>query len=248
MSRLPSHSILNFARNDIQRFNDLTMQSMLAVNLDNILFFLLIAVAALFQLLSKAVSKGRKAPDETPESPPAKIPPPIRRLPTESDADRIRKFLEALGQPPSSTPPPPVAPRADIPPRPLAPVQPPPVIPGTWRLPREQRQKPDVNQRESRPAQQPSRLQEVVPPPVPAPATLGFEVYEALPVELQQPPSIKAPVEAVAANTRLQAQGKDFKSDLATLLRSKSGLRQAIILREIFGPPRGLDLMGAVME
>ncbi|HEY4258274.1 MAG TPA: hypothetical protein VGM66_13760 [Candidatus Udaeobacter sp.] len=216
---------------------------MLAVNLDNILFFLLIAVAALFQLLSKAVGKGRKPPDETPQSPPAKMPPPIRRAPAESDADRIRKFLEALGQPPTTTPPPPVARRTDVPPRPLAPVQPPPVIPGTWRLPREQRQKPDVIQRESRPPEQPSRLQQVVPPPVPAPATLGFEVYEAFPAELQQPPSIKAPVEAVAANTRLRAKGTDFKSDIATLLRSKSGLRQAIILREIFGSPRSLQTL-----
>ena len=123
------------------------MQSIIAVSLDNLLFFLLIAFAALFQLLSKAVSKSKKESDETPRSPTPNMPPPIRRVPAESDADRIRKFLEALGQPPSSTPPSPVLPRTDIPPRRLAPVQPPPVIPGVWRLPREQRQKPDVTQR-----------------------------------------------------------------------------------------------------
>src|SRR5207244_4780799 len=135
---------------------------MIAVSLDNLLFFLLIAVAALFQLLSKALSKSKKEPDETPsESPTPQRPPPIRRVPAESDADRIRKFLEALGQPPSSTPPPPVLPRTDIPPRRLAPVQPPPVIPGVWRLPREQRQKPDVTQRESRPPEPRSRFQDV---------------------------------------------------------------------------------------
>jgi hypothetical protein len=32
----------------------------------------------------------------------------------------------------------------------------------------------------------------------------------------------------------------DLKSDIASLLGSKSGLREAIILREIFGPPAGL--------
>src|SRR5206468_7491610 len=149
---------------------------MLAVSLDNLLFLLLIAVAALFQLLSKAVSKaGKSDSNETSGSPRPQTPRPIQRAPRESDADRIREFLEALGQPPTSTPPPPVAPRTDIPPRRLAPVRPPPVIPGTWRLPREQRQKPDVTQRESRPPEQPSRLQEIVPPPVSA-ATPAFEV------------------------------------------------------------------------
>jgi hypothetical protein len=39
------------------------------------------------------------------------------------------------------------------------------------------------------------------------------------------------------------AKGEDFKSDIATLLASNSNLRQAIILREIFGPPRGLQAM-----
>src|SRR5438552_8905231 len=129
---------------------------MFAVSLDNLLFFLLIAVAALFQLLSKALSKSKKEPDETPRSPTPKIPPPVRRLPAESDADRVRKFLEALGQPPSSTPPPPVVPRTDIQPRRLAPVQPPPVIPGVWRLPRERAEKPDVSQGVSAPLGQPA--------------------------------------------------------------------------------------------
>ena len=74
-----------------------------------------------------------------------------------------------------------------------------PYIPGAWRLPRERREKPDVSQRESAPPEQPSRLQEIVPPPVPPPAAPAFEVHEALPVELQQPPIIKTPVEAYAA-------------------------------------------------
>jgi hypothetical protein len=214
---------------------------MIAVSLDNLLFFLLIAVAALFQLLSKTISKaGKSNSNETSSSPRPQTPRPIQRVPRESDADRIRKFLEALGQPPTSTPPPPVAPRTDVLPRPLAPVQPPPVIPGGWRLPREQREKPDVSQRESAPLEQPSRLQQIVPPPVPPPAAPAFEVHEAVPVELQQPPIIKPPVEAYAA-TQAIAKRADFTMNIATLLVSKSRLREAILLREILGPPRGLQ-------
>jgi hypothetical protein len=214
---------------------------MIAVSLDNLLFFLLIAVAALFQLLSKAISKARKSDsNETSSSPGPQTPRPIQRAPRESDADRIRKFLEALGQPPSSTPPPPVAPRTDIPARRLAPVQPPPVIPGMWRLPRQRPEKPDVSQKESAPREQPNRLQQIVPSPVPPPAAPAFEVHEGLPVELQQPPITTRPVEAYAAAAQTIAKRADFRMNLATLLASKSSLRDAILLREILGQPRGL--------
>ena len=216
---------------------------MLALSLDNLLFFLLIAVAALFQLLSKAVSRaGKSESDKTPSAPRPQTPRPIQRAPRESDADRIRKFLEALGQPPTSTPPPPVAPRTDIPPRRLAPVQPPPVIPGAWRLAREQRQKPDVSQRKTPTPEQPSRVREIISSPRPAPAAAAFEVHEAArPLEVQQQPIVRTPVETYATANQAGVQRADFKMNYATLLGSKSGLREAIIVREIFGPPRGLQ-------
>jgi len=214
---------------------------MIAFSLDNLLFFLLIAVAALFQLLSKTISKAKKSDsNETSSSPTPQAPRPIQRAPRESDADRIRKFLEALGQPPSSTPPQPVLPRTDIPPRRLAPVQPPPALQRVWRLPRERAEKPDVSERESRPYERPSHLQEIPPPPVTAPVAATFEVHEALPVE-PQPSIIKTPVESDATASQVVAKRAGSKRDIATLLRSKSSLREAILLREILGQPRGLQ-------
>ena len=213
---------------------------MIAVSLDNFLFLLLIVVAALFQLLSKAVNKtGKNDSNETSTSSKPQTPRPIQRAPRESDADRIRKFLEALGQPPSSTPPPPVLPRTDISPRPLARVQPPPVLTPAWGLP----QKRDVIQTKSRPPDQPSRFQQILPPPVPTSTTPAFEIHETLTADLQQP-AIMTPAEAYGAPKGFEvAKTADFKRDIATLLASKTSLREAILVREILGTPRGLQAM-----
>jgi hypothetical protein len=83
-------------------------------------------------------------------------------------------------------------------------------------------------------------LQQIVPPPVPASAAATFEVHEALPVE-PQPSIIKTPVESDATASQVVAKRAGSKRDIATLLGSKSSLREAILLREILGQPRGLQ-------
>jgi hypothetical protein len=220
---------------------------MIAAHFENLIFLLLLVVAGLFQLLSRMASKMRQE-GENPEEEMRKsistsrTRPPTPRAPAESDEERIRKFLEALGQPAASRPPPPVVPRMDIPPRPLAPVQPP--LPQAWKVIREGRRKPDVIRRETPPPESARRVEKIFPPAIPG--VPAFEVHEG-PLPIEPPPIIKAPVEAYAAATRPVAKGADFKTDIATLLASKSGLRGAIILREIFGPPRSLqplDLVG----
>jgi len=208
---------------------------MIALTLDNVLFLLLIAAAALFQLLSKVLSKASKnPPDKTLTAPAREKQAPIRKAPAESDAERVRKFLEALGQPPSSAPPRPVLPRTDIPPRPLAPVQPPPVIPSAWRLPRDRRQ---------RPPEQPARVEKSSGSPLPAAAGMpSFDIHEvASPLAVQEQRIVKTPVEPYAAATRAVGKRADLNADIAILLASQSGLRKAVMLREIFGPPRGLQ-------
>jgi hypothetical protein len=212
------------------------MRSVIALHFENLLFLLLIAVALLFQLLTRAATKGkgnqaeRTSPPSTPE-----LPPPIRRVSMEPDTERIRKFLEALGQPPTSRPPQPVAPRMEIPPQPLAPVHPPtPHLPPEWKLIREERRKRDVIQRESPTPASVKRVEKIFPPIITgAPA---FEVHVG-PFPLEQPPIVKAPVPAYAPPMPPVAKGE---TDIAILLTSKSGLRDAIIFREILGPPRGL--------
>jgi hypothetical protein len=211
---------------------------MIAVHLDNLLFLLLVAVAVLFQLLAKAASKTRKDQTRRTSTPIPRTPSPIPRGPRASDEEQIRKLLEALGHPPTSRPPPPVVARTDIPLRPLAPVQPPVLQPTSpWILHREERRKREVIPKEGAPSPTVARVEKITPPKITgAPA---FEVQEGpLPIEL--PPTIKAPAEAYAVATRTIAKTDEARSDMATLLGSKSGLRAAMILREILGPPRGL--------
>jgi len=204
---------------------------MLAVHLENLLFLLLLVVAGLFQLLGKAARKTNTDEAEQTSKPPPRTRKPIPRASTESDQERIRKFLEALGQPPVSRPPPPALPRTDIPPRPLAPVHPP--LAPIWQLTRAERRKPGPPPERPKPAEK-----TFAPATTPVPA---FEVHEE-PPQVEPPPAIKTPVEAYAAATRPISKGEGFKADIATMLASKSSLREAIILREILGSPRGLRM------
>jgi hypothetical protein len=204
------------------------------MHLDSILFILLIAMAALFRLLASKAGESKKGAQKTNQrstvTPQASE--PIRRAPSETDAERIRRFLEALGQPATSTPPPPVVPRTNIPPRPLAPVQPPP---GPFSMPRgrltsEERRKRHVILHET---------------PVVAPRVVEVREQE---VQIESRGDIKSPEEAYAPPADSKMKDARASADIAKLLRSSTGQRNAIILREIFGPPRSLqplDLVGS---
>ena len=209
---------------------------MIAANLENLLFLLLVAVAVLFQVLAKAAGKAGK--DQARRTSTPGTSPPIPRAPRESDEEQIRKLLEALGQPPTSRPPPPVVPRIDIPPRPLAPVQPPISLPKPpLFLPREERRKREMIPKGGAPRPIVTRAEKISPPKITgAPA---FEVHEE-PLPITPPSIFKAPAEAYAVRSQAIAKTEEARTEIATLLASKSGLRDAMILREILGPPRGL--------
>lgn len=183
-------------------------------HLDNWLFVLFVAVAMLFRWLASAASKSNKGSGETNEterkstSSPA---PPLRPARGDSQEEQIRKFLEALGRPTSSSPPPLVRPKTHIPPRPVAPVQPP-------------REMVAMSPRKRRAPAAPKiePLREPPPPPL-----------------LATPEPSPTPAYAIAPEAEL-VRPKD-KIDIVTLLKSSSGLRNAMVLREIFGPPRSLQ-------
>jgi hypothetical protein len=161
---------------------------------------------------------------------------PIPRAVTESDEERIRKFLEALGQPPTSKPPPPVLSRTEMPPRPLAPVRPPIA---SWELTREARRKRDIIPKEGPPPATVRRTEEIAPPKIVSAS--AFEVHEG-PLPIAPPPILQASAEVSSGTARTIAKMEAKKTDILTLLASTSGLRDAIILREILGPPRSLRM------
>jgi hypothetical protein len=211
---------------------------MLAVHLDNLLFLLLIGMAALLRLLASKAGAAKKTSQEpgqgsTPPTAPRSNQ-PIARAPEETDADRIRKFLEALGQPTTSKPPPPVVRREEVP-RTALPHVPPFASP----LPPLTTQPPELPRKIAFPRQvtkPPYEKKIFIPKVTKAPA---FEVQgEAPPTESRQP---RTPAGAYAIATQPRIEPAPAEINITLLLRSPSGLRNAIILREIFGPPRSLQ-------
>jgi hypothetical protein len=116
-----------------------------------------------------------------------------------------------------------------------------------WRFRREKQDKRDVTQEESDQPEPPRRVRHLVPPPVPSPVIPAFEVHESSPLETQQAPTIEAPVEVYAVPSETIAKRANFRMDIGTLLASKSSLREVILLREILGPPRGLQSLDATL-
>ena len=189
---------------------------MIAANLfDHPAVLLLIVFIALVRwLISKAKTQAQDT--QSPMAPPP-VEPITRGSETQTEEERIRKFLEALGQP-AGTPPPKVTPR----PRPVAPK----IFP---RLP-------------------PLRTK---PPPLPPDPSIPGATPPPLPVErvgLQPPAALEAGFEVreVARQTSSEPSAEIRRSAAISIgqrikLGTPEDLRSAIILREVFGPPRSLQ-------
>jgi hypothetical protein len=171
---------------------------------------LLIAFVTLVRwLISRAKSKAQAG--QSPMAPPP-AQPIARGGETQSEEERIRKFLEALGQPAGSAPPPKVIPRR------------PPITPRIF------------------PTLPPLKT---VPPPLPAEEAPAFVVPPLLPAQSAAPAraDIDYQVQDFARQTSSGPAPKTrAPSGLARVkLGTPKDLRTAIVLREIFGPPRSLQ-------
>jgi len=184
---------------------------MLAASLfDHPVYLLIIAAVALIRWL---IQKGKGEAQNTEAPPP---PPPSRPIArggeSQTEEERIRKFLEALGQPAGSAPPK-VAPRRRA-------VQPkifPPLPPLT-----------------------------TAPPPLPeAPKIRTATSPPPLPIESATKRSTAEPdfeVREVARQTSSEPLPETRHTAAARIkLGTPQDLRNAIVLREIFGPPRSLQ-------
>jgi len=185
-----------------------------------IILLIIVAAAVLRWLWQKAAAE--KDP-ERPTAPDEPIPPSGE---SRTEEERIRRFLEALGQPTTSSPPPKVTPKRETPKRTILPepklhrlppltTVPPPLPPPIWAQPvliEEAAPRP-VEKRIFRPAISQEARFEV--------QDLGVESLEDLSSE----------------GRRAATRQRELIPDLA----SPRGLRSAIVLREIFGPPRGLQ-------
>src|SRR5438128_4047361 len=206
----------------------------------NIIFIIIAAIIGISRLVSRISEESKKQSQrrgQPPQRPPPQpqMPQPIQRTRPKTDEERVREFLEALGQPAGVAPPPKVQPRRQIPPRPLAPVQPPasvrPFGKPEFRTWREEAKEIVVLQQPTKIA--PPQIKRVVVPPVPA--------------EAKEPGAWIAPEQAqtVAATTKTSIARTDDQSSVRAsadaiwkrTLRSPEAVRTAIVLREIFGPP-----------
>ena len=218
----------------------------------NIIFIIIAAIVGISRLISRISENARKQ-DQRKPPPRARAQPtaqPVQRTLPKTDEQRVREFLEALGQAPGSTPPAKVQPRIQIPPRPLAPVQPPasmrPFGKPEFRTRREQAKEIVVLQQPTKIA--PPELKRVVVPPIVAAAGENEPDAWIAPEQAQTVVATTKTSIARASDQATQTVRASADTIWKQALRSPNAARTAIILREIFGPPRGVQSSNFVFE
>lgn len=225
--------------------------------MEQLIFLVVVGALALGKwLLENAGSFQKDESNDIPEAP-RRRPAPPRPSRQETDEEKMRRFMEALGLP-AETPPPPVrqAPRPQPKPHPGQLGR--PMGPGGG------------GQRPSQPMQRPQPLRppvesqprpEPVQPPVAVPGHLAaparsvqetapaMEVASLAPVQFNTPERVTESAAAgVASAGRLispsisqRRAGGISQAILREQLGDPSAIRRAILLREILGTPKGLQ-------
>jgi hypothetical protein len=187
---------------------------------DTLIFLVLAGLALVFKWLTSRTSSDSE--NSEPPSPNEQEP---RRAPPQSEEERVRRFLEALGAPPGTQPPPPVRPRRVVTPAPRG-VK--PKVKRSWVQPLP----PLV-----------TTPDEVAPPPVtiyPLPEPVVAKAEPAPEVFLPPPlPPLSAPL--LRKGTPPGRASATSVMSLGARLRSRGSIREAIVLREVLGPPPGLQ-------
>jgi hypothetical protein len=196
--------------------------------MENIFFLILVGVVGLLRLVMQAAEKKRNSGAAKRSGTPGANA-PLPRAPAQSEEERIRKFFEALGVPTSADPPPKVRPREVTPKtprtkRPILPVDP---------FPRPRTVLPPVAQAPPVvPSFPPVEAAEPTPPPQ-SPA-----VVQETGSAISQAEIAPATFEVSHLEERKAGGTSSVPPDLIARLRTPEGLRDAVVLREIFGPPR----------
>lgn len=214
------------------------------MHFDNPIFILLLVVAGIFRWLSQRAEEKRKnssAPDELTRRPESAAP---ARSGEQTEEERVRRFLEALGQPTSSTPPRKIMPRKMVEPGPVI-AHFPPIVPA---LPPLTTAPPPLPQPLASP---PVVTPTIAPRKVASPAR-EQAIFEVATLQPSAQPKVRLTATArreigltTSPNVGLE------ETPLAARLRTPQGLRDAIIIREIFGAPRSLqviDGLGGIYE
>jgi hypothetical protein len=180
--------------------------------------WILVIVAAI-TLIRWVIQKGKgEAQDSQSPPPPPPSQPISRGGETQSEEERIRKFLEALGQPAGTTPPKVVPRRRQVEPKifpklPTLKTTPPPLPTAT---------------RTRIPTPPPPLPPEFTAPSLTTPPAADFELRDVARQTSSEPaPEVR------------RSGARPFAARIK--LGTPQDLRTAIVLREIFGPPRSLQ-------
>ena len=206
--------------------------------MENLLFLALVAIVGIIRWAVQAAENKRNAEAARHANPQPSA--PIQRAPAETEEERIRRFMEALGVPKGE--PPPVRKTTPRPPRKIMPVD-------SFPIPRGGDLLPPVPPPLPVPVPDQARTPERPTPslPLPTPQTSMLAPVQREPVETpefvveEDTRHLDALADAIPLATLPNEGRTPTRTGLAARLATAEGLRDAMVLREIIGPPRSMQ-------